>query len=51
MKPVKKLNDNDVLFGRGEVACQYIGNRRFRDDICEQYKATYNAATSGKKRR
>lgn len=32
MKPVKKLNDNDVLFGRGEVACQYIGNRRFRDD-------------------
>lgn len=40
MEPVKELNENDVLLGRGYGSNQYIGNIRFRD-LTEAYKKEY----------
>lgn len=39
------LNQWDVLLGRGNGACNYIGNKRFLD-VVDEYKAEYNSTRS-----
>ena len=50
MEPVKELNSNDVLFGRGMRASMYIGTQKFRD-ICEAKNEDYRAARKNEKKR
>ncbi|KAL7574990.1 hypothetical protein ACA910_010808 [Epithemia clementina (nom. ined.)] len=46
---VTVLNDNDVLFGRGNPVNQHPGNIRFRE-LCASYRAVYLKLATSKKR-